>query len=109
MSLSSAQIASQSAARIAGSSPSPAAAPGAAKAGRPGGDPFADLMKSELQQVNHQHQHADEMVKQLVEGQTDNIHGVVLSVAKADLAFRMMLEIRNRVIDSYQEVMRMQV
>ncbi len=70
---------------------------------------FADLLGDQLQKINAQHIEADQAVQQFATGQTDNIHDVVLSVTKADLAFRMVLEIRNRLIESYQEVMRMQV
>ena len=42
-------------------------------------------------------------------GQTDNLHSVMLAVAKADLSFRTILEVRNRLTDAFQEIMRMQV
>jgi len=48
-------------------------------------------------------------VRQLVSGETDSIHDVVLTASKADLAFRLVMEIRNRLISSYEEIMRMQV
>lgn len=70
---------------------------------------FLQLLGQQLESVNHQHQLADQQVKQLVLGQSDNVHDVVLNVAKADLMFRMVLEIRNRLMDSYQELMRMQI
>ena len=77
---------------------------------RPAGDSqFSDVISGFLKDVNGQHLQADEALKDLVTGKSDSVHDVVLSVAKADLAFRMVLEIRNRLIDSYQEIMRMQV
>jgi len=42
-------------------------------------------------------------------GRPDNIQDVVLSAAQADLAVRMVIELRNRLVNTYQEVMRMQV
>ena len=75
-----------------------------------GGDvPFADMVKGLVQQTDQQQQIADLGVEQLVTGETDSIHDVVLATSKADLAFRLMMEIRNRLIASYQEVMRMQI
>lgn len=74
-----------------------------------GVDSFQKLIAEQLQGVSQQQVDADSAVARLAAGKEDNMHGVVLSVAKADLAFRMMLEIRNRLIDSYQEIMRMQV
>ena len=71
--------------------------------------PFADLVKSMVQQTNAQQISANDSVQQLITGETDSIHDVVLTASRADLAFRLMMEIRNRLIASYQEVMRMQV
>jgi len=85
---------------------------GGVAAPQPGGaaaKPFAQLVSDLLSDSNVQQLQADQAVEQLVSGKTDNVHGVVLSVAKADLAFRLVLEIRNHLIDSYQEIMRMQI
>ena len=62
-----------------------------------------------VQQTNAQQVSAKDSVEQLITGETDSIHDVVLTASRADLAFRLMMEIRNRLIASYQEVMRMQV
>ena len=70
---------------------------------------FARTITSLLQDVNAQQLQSDHSLQQLVTGETDNVHNVVLAVAKADLSFRLVLEIRNRLIESYQEIMRMQV
>lgn len=78
--------------------------------GGAGGEvPFADMVKGLVQQTDQQQQIAELGVEQLVTGETDSIHDVVLATSKADLAFRLMMEIRNRLIASYQEVMRMQI
>jgi flagellar hook-basal body complex protein FliE len=71
--------------------------------------PFADLVKSMVQQTNAQQVSTKDSVEQLITGETDSIHDVVLTASRADMAFRLMMEIRNRLIASYQEVMRMQV
>lgn len=73
------------------------------------GSSFSGVISGLVQDSNAQHIQADESVKHLVTGEVENVHDVVLSVAKADLSFRMLLEIRNRLIDAYQEIMRMQV
>ena len=59
--------------------------------------------------VNQQHSLADQNLGELMTGKTDDIHSVVLNAARADLSFRLMVEIRNKLIDAYQDVMRMQV
>jgi flagellar hook-basal body complex protein FliE len=71
--------------------------------------PFADLVKDRIQDTNNQQGRGDESVKQLITGETDSIHDVVLTASQADLAFRLVMEIRDRLIASYQEVMRMQM
>jgi flagellar hook-basal body complex protein FliE len=52
---------------------------------------------------------ASQAVRDLALGRTDNLHSVALAVARADLSFRMVLEMRNRLSDAYQEIMRMSV
>lgn len=71
--------------------------------------PFAELVNGLLNDTNNQQLQVEESVKQLVTGETDSIHDVVLSASQADLAFRLVMEIRDQLITSYQEVMRMQV
>lgn len=71
--------------------------------------PFSRLVSDMIQDTNHQHLQAQQSVRDLITGKTDNIHEVALSAANADLAFRFVMEIRDRLITSYQEVMRMQV
>jgi flagellar hook-basal body complex protein FliE len=52
---------------------------------------------------------ADQAVLDLAMGRTDDLHAVALAASAADLSFRKILEIRNKVVESYQEIMRMQV
>ena len=62
-----------------------------------------------VEKANQPHVDADAALKQLVMGETDNVHNVVMSVVQADVSFRFMLELRNRLTEAYQEIMRMQV
>lgn len=71
--------------------------------------PFADLVTSLMQETSSQQAAVGETVRRLVSGESDSIHDVVLTASKADLAFRLVMEIRNRLISSYEEIMRMQV
>ena len=71
--------------------------------------PFADLVKSLVQETSGQQAAVGESVRQLVTGESDSIHDVVLTASKADLAFRLVMEIRNRLMASYEEIMRMQI
>lgn len=71
--------------------------------------PFADMVKGLIKDTDQQQIQAQDGVRQLVTGEAESIHDVVLTTSRADLAFRLMMEIRNRLIASYQAVMRMQV
>jgi flagellar hook-basal body complex protein FliE len=65
--------------------------------------PFVDLIRELVQQTDQQQKMAQNGVQQLITGETDSIQDVVLTTSRADLAFRLMMEIRNRLIASYQE------
>lgn len=71
--------------------------------------PFADLLKGLAQDASQQQAKIGESVEQLISGETDSIHDVVMTASRADLAFQFVMEIRNRLISSYEEIMRMQV
>ncbi len=70
---------------------------------------FGKLVADQVRQGNAPQVEMEQAVQQLATGENSNVQDVVLSVVKADLSFRMLLEIRNRVIEAYQEIMRMQV
>lgn len=71
-------------------------------------DSFAKIIANVIRDVNLDQQQADTALQGLVTGKIDNVHDVVLSVAKADLSFRFLLEVRNRLTEAYQELSRMQ-
>ncbi len=71
--------------------------------------PFSGVVADLLRSANLQHLQADTALKDLVTGKTESVESVVLSIAKAEMAFRMVLEIRNRLIEAHQEIMRMQI
>jgi flagellar hook-basal body complex protein FliE len=71
--------------------------------------PFARLIRGVLASANAQEAQADRAVQDFALGKTENVHDVMLAVAKADITFRLLLEIRNRLTEALQEIMRMQV
>ncbi len=73
------------------------------------GDSFGGVIQKFLVDANSQQLQADQAVQRLATGQSDSIHETMLAMAKADLSFRMLMEVQGKVIDAYQEVMRMQV
>ncbi len=70
---------------------------------------FGHLLKKAIEEVNALQQQSSEMKTKLVTGETEDIHQVMIAAAKADLAFQLTVQIRNKVIEAYQEIMRMQV
>ena len=79
---------------------------GTAEAGAPD---FVDVLRGQLDQLVDLQNEADLMQQQLATGQIDDINRVVLAVQKADLALSFALELRNKVVEAYQEISRMQI
>src|SRR3954470_15094596 len=76
---------------------------GQAQAGA-GGQPFKNILLEALNQVNTMQTQANEAVQQLVTGGEVNPAEVLTTLQKADISFRMMLQIRNKLVQAYQEV-----
>jgi flagellar hook-basal body complex protein FliE len=70
---------------------------------------FADFLQSELVQAESKIQMAEEQVQALALGETDNLHQVMTALSKAQTAFELVVEVRNKLLEGYQEVMRMQI
>lgn len=81
----------------------PAASP--AKTG--GG--FASALEGAIQSVEQPGQQADKSIQNFLNGDGEELHNVALSVQRASLAFDLGLQVRNKIVSAYQEVMRMQV
>jgi len=73
------------------------------------GKVFNEVIEQFIGDVNQKQLNADASIQALVTGKTDNVQEVMLALSQADLSFRMFMEVRNRVIDAYQEVMRTQL
>ena len=74
-----------------------------------GSNGFGSVVQSFIDDTNAQQLQADFSVKQLATGQTDSVHETMLALTKADLSLRVFMEVRNKVIEAYQDVMRMQM
>lgn len=73
------------------------------------GTSFKDYLLSSIQEVNSMQQAADQAVEQLATGGNVNPAEVLTAVQKADMAFRMMMQIRNKIVQAYQEVQNIRV
>ncbi len=82
---------------------------GAAGAAGADGGEFKKVLMDSLQQVNQLQQEADAKVQDLVTGGSDNVVEVFSAVRKADVAFSLLMEIRNKMLDAYQEIQQMRL
>jgi flagellar hook-basal body complex protein FliE len=73
------------------------------------GPSFTDSLVRAIQQANEVQLQADEMSRALAAGQAAELHSVMLAAEKANLALQFTLQVRNKVIEAYQEIMRVQV
>jgi len=70
---------------------------------------FSDHLMDSIKQVDSMQKTADTMATDLVSGKSENIHETMLAASHAELSFNLMVQIRNKGLEAYQEVMRMQV
>ena len=70
---------------------------------------FADTLKTAIGNVNELQKTSDKAAQDLATGRTDNVADVMIATEKADIALRVMVQVRNKIIDAYQEIMKMQV
>ena len=82
----------------------PTIAPGTAS-----GTTFMDMLRSSMDQVNTHQQQADRSMRELVAGRTKNVHETMLAIERADSSLKLMMQVRNKILDAYREIMRMQV
>jgi flagellar hook-basal body complex protein FliE len=74
-----------------------------------GASDFGQLVSNLLQDVNESQNQASDAIAQLASGKTDNVHQVMIALGKAEVSFNYMLEIRNRLLDAYKQLMQMQI
>ena len=79
----------------------------AASAADAGG--FAAWMSRETAAANDQLLQADHLLQRLAAGETTNLHQVMIGVEQARLTFQLFVQVRNRLLESYQDILRMQV
>lgn len=70
---------------------------------------FADVLAQSLDQVNQIQNESNEMGKLFAAGKIDDLHTMMIEGEKADLALQFTLQIRNKILDAYNEIMRMNV
>lgn len=75
----------------------------------PASSGFADTLKSMLTKVNEQQIAGDMAIQNMQSGDANHLHDVMIAVDKADVSLRMLVQIRNKALTAYEEIMRMQI
>jgi flagellar hook-basal body complex protein FliE len=70
---------------------------------------FSSFLNAALNKVNRLQVESDEYKKLLVTGDVDNLHDVTIAAEKANISLQLTLGIRNKVVEAYREIMRMQI
>ena len=81
---------------------------GRADAGAKPGE-FAKVLDAAIQQIEHARSDATQAVQQFLSGESEELHSTALATQRAELAFELGLQVRNKVLQAYQEIMRMQM
>jgi flagellar hook-basal body complex protein FliE len=80
----------------------------AAPAVNEGESSFGSVLKNAINQVEELHGSAEQQITDLLKGDRSDVHNVMIAVEKADIAFQLMMQVRNKIVSAYQEVSRMQ-
>ena len=70
---------------------------------------FRDLLMANINKVNELQADATKAIEDLQTGQRDDVEGVLLATAKADTAFRLLQQVRNKVFEAYREIQQIRV
>ena len=91
--------------------PSIASLPSLPPAGLPstGGEAFNSVFADAVQKVENYRLSADDSVNKFLSGEGEELHTVALKTQQAQISFDLFMQVRNKVVSAYQEIMRMQV
>jgi flagellar hook-basal body complex protein FliE len=70
---------------------------------------FAGIIKQAMNDVNQAKLEADRAIHELATGDKKDIHQTMIALEKAEVSFQLMMQVRNKIVSAYEEIMRMQV
>lgn len=70
---------------------------------------FQKVLNGAINQLQTLNNNATDSVQKFLSGQNEELHTTILATQKAELAFELGLQVRNKVVDAYQEIMKMQM
>lgn len=73
------------------------------------GESFKDIMKSAMGSVDLAQHTADSAIQQAINGESTDIHDTMIAMQKADTSLKLMMEVRNKLLEAYQEVIKTQI
>lgn len=73
------------------------------------GSDFSQIIKSSIEQAASAEAAGDKAIESLQSGEAKNLHEVMISVEKADISLRMLVQFRNKALQAYDEMMRIQI
>jgi flagellar hook-basal body complex protein FliE len=73
------------------------------------GQSFGNFFVDAVQNTNNLQQIAENKIQGVLTGEVEDLHQVMIAMEKASLSFQMTMQVRNKIIDAYQEIMRMQI
>ena len=90
---------------ISGTAPTGASGPLGSESSQGG---FGATLKNAMNQVDQASADSQSQVSDLLQGNRQDIQNVMIAVEKADIAFQMMMQVRNKIVNAYEEVSKMQ-
>ena len=79
------------------------------RTGESNADQFTSILKDALNEVDQAQKTSDEQISKFVSGDVQDVHTAMIALQKAQLSFQMMMQVRNKLVEAYHAVMRMQV
>ncbi|MDE7168697.1 MAG: flagellar hook-basal body complex protein FliE [Mucispirillum sp.] len=73
------------------------------------GDSFSDILKTALNSVDSAQHNANAAIQQALNGESADVHDTMIAMQKADTSLKMMMEVRNKLLEAYQEVIKTQI
>ena len=70
---------------------------------------FGEMLKDAISTANTLQKQSDTEIQKLMTGESQDLHTTLIAVQRADLSFQMMMQVRNKLVQAYQELMRTQV
>lgn len=79
------------------------------KAPQEAAQPFSNWLQTQVTELNGTMAKSDALATQLAAGETENLHQIMIGMEEAKIAFQLAIQVRNRMLEAYQDVLRMQI